>query len=72
MTRQEAEDLKNKTTKVCCLSRDFRLGNFGWENFVRYNDDGNSDDDYDDDGDDESFFYSSYSAWSNSSSRWKL
>ena len=69
MTRQEAEDLKNKTTKVCCLSRDFRLGNFGLENFVRYNDDGNSDDDYDDDGDDESFFYSSYSAWSNSSSR---
>lgn len=69
MTRQEAEDLKNKTTKVCCLSRDFILGNFGLENFVRYNDDGNSDDDYDDDGDDESFFYSSYSAWSNSSSR---
>ena len=70
MTRQEAEDLKNKTTKVCCLSRDFILGNFGLENFVRYNDDGNSDDDDDDDdGDDESFFYSSYSAWSNSSSR---
>ena len=69
MTRQEAEDLKNKTTKVCCLSRDFILGNFGLENFVRYNDDGNSDDDYDDDGDDESFFYSSYSAWCNSSSR---